>query len=545
MNTIPKSYDAALTSIISRPTRKIKGEYIEIITGGVISLPSGSEYVWLNGVLKMERDAGVPAGVKFLMSPDFSIDPRLACWIKGLLSRNLRIGTINEYVKAVRLWVNHLHQRGINWMDATADDVIDYSLLRTAPNDGSRPISQNTWTAQSTGISSLYDCALIYGWVSMNPMLARRSRGQRNIGFRNLDSTQDVRWLSPKTYELFRDVGIRRYQLFKNTAGFYSAQWGVRDGNPDLRTNERDALFADMLFNTGMRRNEAGSLVLTDIPVNMTDSSVIYIKLGRAVTKNGIPRAVEIGNHVVKRMDDYIQMDRKYLVENAQSKGTYEKMKGVIRVTHIGKGLQPKIHFQRPGDSQTTHTCSMGDLSPKERKYLFLQTDNGLEPLQLWLTTDGRPMACESWNMVFRRATSRLHNLGLTTFPNTTPHSLRHSCAIFFLVTAMSIFAGIKNPELVPLYENLRNVLGDPMTMVMNKLGHLGPDVTRKYYAKPADAQIFAQALTDTDVLRREEVFSRIENEHHRLEISESLELKASSGSPFSASRIDESMDFQ
>jgi site-specific recombinase XerD len=64
-----------------------------------------------------------------------------------------------------------------------------------------------------------------------------------------------VRWLTPRAFHLWRDVGLRGY----TAEGRQDRSWRGRH-------DDRNAAYADLLFSSGLRRTEAGSLLTIELP---------------------------------------------------------------------------------------------------------------------------------------------------------------------------------------------------------------------------------------------------------------------------------------
>ncbi|WP_141310723.1 hypothetical protein [Streptomyces spinoverrucosus] len=87
----------------------------------------------------------------------------------------------------------------------------------------------------------------------------------------------------------------------------------------------------------------------------------------------------------------------------------------------------------------------MNLLSVHERMLMFTEGPQGPEPLWLWLNEQGMPFRPHSWDGVFRTANERCAKvltppryLGMDPHqvfaPYATPHSARHSFALYMLV---------------------------------------------------------------------------------------------------------------
>jgi site-specific recombinase XerD len=75
--------------------------------------------------------------------------------------------------------------------------------------------------------------------------------------------------------------------------------------------------------------------------------------------------------------------------------------------------------------------ATLRELTPRKRRRLFIETDDGLAPAMLWLGEDGMPLTVSAWKSVFSTANDRCvaHDVVLACHP----HLLRHSYAVITL----------------------------------------------------------------------------------------------------------------
>jgi integrase len=144
---------------------------------------------------------------------------------------------------------------------------------------------------------------------------------------------------------------------------------------------------------------------------------------------------------------------------------------------------------------------ALDKLTVRERMRLFTEGPRGLEPLWLWLNEQGMPFQVHSWEAVFTIANKRCERvltppsrIGLDPHqvfaPYATPHSARHSFALYMLVvldTLMDQKYGLSPEE----RRDFRQLYGDPWFMVQCLLGHASRDTTvGRYLAPVADPQL-------------------------------------------------------
>lgn len=166
----------------------------------------------------------------------------------------------------------------------------------------------------------------------------------------------------------------------------------------------------------------------------------------------------------------------------------------------------------------------------RERMTLFTEGPHGQEPLWLWLNEQGMPFRPRSWDGVFRTANQRCTKvltppryLGMDPYqvfaPYATPHSARHSFALYMLVVLnylMDRRFGLSPAE----RRDFCLLYGDPWFMVQNLLGHASRQTTVDIYLAPvAGLQLRAMLATADDDPQQapmpelDEVFARIAQE--------------------------------
>ena len=111
-------------------------------------------------------------------------------------------------------------------------------------------------------------------------------------------------------------------------------------------------------------------------------------------------------------------------------------------------------------------------VTPDERRRLVLCDASGMavEPAALWLSEVGLPVAPNSWEVVFARASRRCQNAGLAF--DVSPHQLRHTAGTALRQThgleAAQVILGHKTLTVTQVYAE-RNVAA--AREVMRKVG--------------------------------------------------------------------------
>jgi hypothetical protein len=168
-------------------------------------------------------------------------------------------------------------------------------------------------------------------------------------------------------------------------------------------------------------------------------------------------------------------------------------------VDEVTRGLKPKVRWHDGHGVEGERELDL--LTAAERALLFTEGPRGPEPLWLWLNEQGLPLEIHSWDGVFREANQRCARvltpparLGMDPHqvfaPYATPHSARHSFALYMLVVLerlTDLRYGLSPEE----RRDFRLLYGDPWFLVQTLLGHASRDTTVRHYLAPvADLQL-------------------------------------------------------
>jgi hypothetical protein len=128
-------------------------------------------------------------------------------------------------------------------------------------------------------------------------------------------------------------------------------------------------------------------------------------------------------------------------------------MPGKLIVTKVSHGARRKLRWR--DDQGRTTEAPVGAVGPAERMRLFTETEHGLEPLWLWLTEAGMPMAYQSREKVFDAANARVAVVFAAarqrdgtrrTAIACSPHLMRHSFALNPLTAAVLAVTNFHGP---------------------------------------------------------------------------------------------------
>lgn len=442
--------------------------------------------------------------IQFFLAPDYRVDRLLGAYGRSMKFRRYTEETRRNYATDISLLLKFLWLRQTLWTAAVARDVEDYEHWRRFASDNPSRVGGSKWNRDLAAFASLYEWAEKEGHVSRNPLAMKQIVGRNGAviitpAAKAKDAQRtNVHWLTPRTWRLWIDVGLRGHN---------------RDGLPETgwigRLEDRNVAFVRLLTSSGLRRMEAGSLLTFEVPVQHLEGSRYYRgRVAAAVTRSKKTRTFYVGADAVGEIDAYMESSRAWAIRRAQRKGVYARLTEMRLVTEVHRRPNPVVRWRDQagavGERELQH------LTARERMSLFTDGPRGPEPLWLWLNERGVPFLPHSWEGVFTTANKRCHKV-LTPpgraqldpyqvfAPYATPHSARHSFALYMLVvlnTLMDERFGLTPQE----RRDYRQLYGDPWFMVQNLLGHAARETTVNCYLAPvSDLQLRAMLASTAE----------------------------------------------
>ena len=433
--------------------------------------------------------AGLSEGMPFILDDDGRYDLDLnrffrACPTMGVRSPN----SLRAYGRDLVVWIRFLRERrdGKSVWQADRDDLAAYHAARRRSAPTHR-ISAASWNRAVAALEKFYAWALEEELVTTSPFGSgmawwRIHRGRlvpvKTIRAREPGARRsDVRFVSLDHFLFFRDVGLRG----RDPDGREDSEWRGRHG-------ERNALFAELVVTTGLRLEEAASLLATEMPTPdrmPAKQRSLSFRLPAAIAKGGRAREIRLPVRLVRRLADYIAIER----ANALGKRRVVVRRPIIGVDATGATIGIL------GKDGATRAVRLDLLGPTERKRLV--TPAG-EPMALWLNEGGCPMTAEAWAAVFRRASVRCCSLGIDL--TITPHGLRHTFAVYILSMLIrqqigAVLADGRPDE--PGSAAYRRMVGDPLQKLQRLLGHASITSTYIYLDSLEESRALVEAAAE------------------------------------------------
>ncbi|MFF0474394.1 integrase [Streptomyces sp. NPDC004284] len=444
-----------------------------------------------------EESVGVRPGDPIFLAPDYRVDELLSLYVASSPFRGYTTETKRNYSTDGCLFFNFLWQRGKIWTQAMESDVNDFQYWRQESLDNPVRIGGNKWNREMAALMSLYTWAAKPGnaFVPRNPIPTHQVASRYGQIVEVPDDraknakASNVHWLTPRTFRLWVDVGLRG----RGADGLRTPGWVGR-------LEDRNVAFVRLLTSSGLRRLEGASLLTFEVPSLQLEGGRYYTgRLAAAVTRSKKARTYYVEAGVVGDIESYIDSSRAEAIRKAQAKGRYDDVKVMRLVTRVTRGPKPIVHWHdRDG---VTGRVALTDALAEERMTWYTEGPAGPEPLWLWLSETGLPFQPHSWENVFTSANQRCQAVldpeperrldpHRSQAPYATPHSCRHSFALYMLVILHHLLdqrMGLTPEE----RRDYRLLYGDPWRMVQDLLGHKHIETTRERYLAPvADLQL-------------------------------------------------------
>jgi site-specific recombinase XerD len=436
---------------------------------------------------------GLADGMPFILGDNGNYDHDLnrffrACPTLGVRSPN----SLRAYGRDILIWIRFLVERRDNKCLWAADrhDVAAFHAARRLALPPAR-ISAASWNRSVAALDKLYRWAVEEGVIAKSPFTYRQSWRRTNSGAvmtvaanaatERGARTRDVRFLSLDRYLLFREIGLRGR---------------LPDGSEDPtwqgRNSERNALFAEVLVTTGLRLQEAASLLWIEFPKPELASALRSrsFRLAPAIAKGSKGRVIRLPERVLKRLHEYAALERaNVLMRRSQSCG--ESIEHPICVINHERG---RLLLEKDAVR-----ASVDVLTPRERSRLVWAETS--EPLCLWLAEGARPMPPAAWEVVFRRASARCRRFGIDL--DVTPHMLRHTFAVHMLSLLVREQIGwVLDERQSHIGAAYRRLIGDPLLKLQRLLGHSRIESTYIYLDGLEESQELVDAAVEAWELR-------------------------------------------
>jgi integrase len=237
------------------------------------------------------------------------------------------------------------------------------------------------------------------------------------------------------------------------------------------------------MVRTGLRLSEQAALSLFEVATDGAATGYQRFWLPPALAKGGSARWVYIPASVRSELAVYAEVDRAEVIAEARAEGRYWRVDRQLVVEDPSK---PVVLERGSGGSR--HRVKVSLLDIDDRRRLFIDGPDGLEPAAFWLTEYGMPVTRSTWKGLFAEANARCQAKGVGISAHA--HLLRHTFAVITLEQLqrghIAALAQL-DPEQRGHYTR---VFGDPLDWVRRRLGHRSVTTTEIYLHALAELEM-------------------------------------------------------
>lgn len=437
----------------------------------------------------------VPSRIQVPSLPDGTIDHVIAVWAlepRSALSQKSYSHDLHQFFS---YWYTNYEDR--HWATARTRELARFlgwyrhQSPASSKNSMTQGRSPATVTRMQAALSSAYDAAMACNQIIVNPV----PRG--NINATKGRPRSAANWLTPQAIETWRSYGINR----------------LGSGNEErMLQNIRNTAYTDLVYGTGLRRQEAGGLLTIELPQKRFSHSLTQGWVPAALSKNSPHRgrAYYADQLVTESIGSYCEQQRKLDVASGQLSGKYENdalAEVVVDIEQVGTANAALL---LENTASQVRKVRVKDLSLIERSHIYQRGTHGaLEPMYLWLRTDGRPLMPTAWNGIFAAANKACVTKFGATAPRVTPHRLRHSFAL--RVFAASLIASVTQTGHAPAAATRALIdQGNIWIRLQNLLGHKSVETTRDYYLEPVTTLEWELIIRKTETSNLNELFTLV-----------------------------------
>ena len=346
----------------------------------------------------------------------------------------------------------------------------------------------------------LYDYRASRLWGDLEIRITRRSWNKIAVVIRKLCDFSglnfpDMEWdrfrYGGRDDDQVRMISLGRYLGFRRALGTVS------------RAPLRNMAFAELLVTTGLRCEEAASLLKCEVPAlsHFGEGANVRVWISEMIAKNRKGRYIEYARRVAGYyMRNYVEEERSHHVMRAINRifpedtysGSHLSLNhGFVFFRQLGNGFIKVLN--RNGEFRT----KISSLSVRERR-VSIEVEKACKADEyrvidfgpLWIAEGGSAMRPRSWNAIFAATSDKMKQEDDMAI-RITPHMLRHTFAVFTLNFLLKGLIEVRKTrsKLDRRGEVYDKIVGDPLRTVQTLLGHGSIDSTMIYLKYVEDNQ--------------------------------------------------------
>jgi hypothetical protein len=352
--------------------------FLSFVSPALVNSHLGDQTVSAAEVNRMLAYRAIPAGtLVFLDEASMRPVEPLCSWFRQLVYEEKDAKTLREYAYVVRRFVHFLESRGRGPLEVIESDFTAYRALRTRLQD--KLVGDAMWGKEAQLLNQLYQWMFDYGHLRHRPI--RLTRRGRNPLAPRLRRRMDIRHMTLAQYRYFRDVGLGgQLPNSQAIAGFRG------------RAPLRNRAAADLGLSTGMRPEEWSTVLLPELGVGHRRHGEPVEFAVQACAKYGKYREVFVPTGALDAVDNFLLLERPEVVA-ASAKALALRRQDLFIVDRIDHETG-KLHGVMEGQRRT---FTMSAMEPSLRRITMQETEDGLEPLAVFVGHGGQMLGASSW----------------------------------------------------------------------------------------------------------------------------------------------------
>ena len=275
-----------------------------------------------------EQALGIRPGQPFLLPPDGTPDAAVLRYMNGVTFKRLAPNSQLAYAYDLRVHLSYLTSQGVDWRNATEDDLLGYAAWRMQSDENPRRVTATKFSRELASCRRFYEWQRRRGVIDQSPVevvqarlpdgrhverIPLRPRGTR-VG--------PLNWWTTSEFREWCRVGLRGNTRRKTSRN---------------RNVARSIAFAETLWATGLRLREAGSLLLPELP--RVQREYQRGRLAAAVAKTS-GRDYWISRDALAAIRAYKISGRDAAVRRARAAGRYDDIPGVMILQSVNSRRQ-------------------------------------------------------------------------------------------------------------------------------------------------------------------------------------------------------------
>ncbi|MFE5091585.1 site-specific integrase [Streptomyces sp. NPDC056638] len=424
---------------------------------------AGLPYAELAELFERRR---LPAGTPILLDEAMRPVEPVSTWFRSMALDRMDAKTMKSYAYTILMLLHFLMARGLDLLSATETDIKEFRLWRLEQD--TETVEEVSFDRDSAAVGTFYKFLKDNGYIAHRPW---RSAGKRESLGSGISRDLRVRHMELEQYLFLRDVGFGGLTPSAELDESFGGWWPHRN-----RATSEIALMS------GMRIQEWSTLLLPELGLEEGRRPPTADVDLAACAKYKRPRTAYVAMDAMELLDPYLLLERPEIVAKAQ-----RALRRGSRDLFVVQRLEADGTKVRGVLEGVTVVRSIKDMDPGLRRIAVRETGDGLDPLAVFIGQGGRMLTPSGWDRVRWRAWDRMKAWAADEATPVMPrqcwlyHDLRHTFALRLLIFLTREALNDLKAEELPMSTLLDHMVGNPLLVVQQRLGHARPSTTYRY----------------------------------------------------------------